>query len=242
MIQKPNLLKVRNYKVNDKISVYVPTVDEIFDFGDQKYYSIVQTLVATPFDLMVELDDIGIDYETITDYQLFILMMESIAVNEDDTSILFGDLNLKGFQEAVNPQNGEKVLWSKDNDIVIDQMIALEICNAIRKIHFWEAPIGRAGNAEAKRYLIERNRKKKKRLAKKPYKSFLESMIISLVNTEEFPYNYETVMELSVYKLNASWRQIQKKKHWEQTMNGVYFGTVDTTKINLEKINWLSPE
>jgi len=48
MIQKPNLLKVRNYKVNDKISVHVPTVDEIFDFGDQKYYSIVQTLVATP--------------------------------------------------------------------------------------------------------------------------------------------------------------------------------------------------
>lgn len=242
MIQKPNLLKVKDYKVNDKISVHVPTVDEIFDFGDQKYYSVVQTLVATPFDLMVELDDIGIDYETITDYQLFILMMESIAVNEDDTSIFFGDLNLKDFQEAVNPQNGEKVLWSKDDDIVIDQMIALEICNAIRKIHFWEAPIGRAGNAEAKRYLIERNRKKKKRLAKKPYKSFLESMIISLVNTEEFPYNYETVMELSVYKLNASWRQIQKKKHWEQTMNGVYFGTVDTTKINLEKINWLSPE
>ena len=53
MIQTPNLLKVRNYKVNDKISVHVPTVDEIFDFGDQKYYSIVQTLVATRFDLMV---------------------------------------------------------------------------------------------------------------------------------------------------------------------------------------------
>lgn len=242
MIQKPNLLRVKDYNINEKITVHVPTVDEIFEFGDQKYYSIVQTLIATPFDLMVELDDIGIDYETITDYQLFILMMESIAVNEDNTSIFFGDLNLKNFQESVNPQNGEKVLWNKDDDIVIDQMIALEICNAIRKIHFWQAPIGRAGNAEAKRYLIERNRKKKKRLAKKPYKSFLESMIISLVNTEEFPYNYETVMELSVYKLNASWRQIQKKKHWEQTMNGVYFGTVDTTKINLEKINWLSPE
>lgn len=242
MIQKPNLLRVSDYKVNDNISVHVPTIDEIFDFGDQKYYSIVQTLVATPFDLMVELDDIGIDYETITDYQLFVLMMESIAINEDDTSIFFGNLNLKNFQEAVNPQNSEKVLWDKNNDIVIDQMIALEICNAIRKIHFWEAPIGRAGNAEGKRYLIERNRLKKQRLAKKPYKSFLESMIISLVNTEEFPYNYETVMGLSVYKLNASWRQIQKKKHWDQTMNGVYFGTVDKDKIDWEKISWLSPE
>lgn len=242
MIQKPNLLKVSDYKVNDNIAVHVPTVDEIFDFGDQKYYNIVQTLIATPFDLMVELDDIGIDYETITDYQLFVLMMESIAINEEDTSIFFGNLNLKSFQEAVNPQNGEKVLWDKDNDIVIDQMIALEICNAIRKIHFWKAPLGKAGNAEAKAYLIERNRKKKQRLAKKPYKSFLESMIISLVNTEEFPYNYETVMGLSVYKLNASWRQIQKKKHWDQTMNGVYFGTVDKDKIDWEKISWLSPE
>lgn len=242
MIQKPNLLKVNEYKVNDKISVHVPTVDEIFDFGDQKYYSTVQTLVATPFDLMVELDDIGIDYESITDYQLFVLMMESIAINEDDTTIFFGNLNLKNFQEAVNPKNGEKVLWDKNNDIVIDQMIALEICNAIRKIHFWEAPVGRAGNAEAKRYLIERKRKTKQRLAKKPYKSFLKSMIISLVNTEEFPYNYETVMGLSVYKLNASWRQIQKKKHWDQTMNGVYFGTVDKDKIDWEKISWLSPE
>lgn len=242
MIQKPNLLKVNEYKVNDKISVHVPTVDEIFDFGDQKYYSTVQTLVATPFDLMVELDDIGIDYESITDYQLFVLMMESIAINEDDTTIFFGNLNLKNLQEAVNPKNGEKVLWDKNNDIVIDQMIALEICNAIRKIHFWEAPVGRAGNAEAKRYLIERKRKTKQRLAKKPYKSFLESMIISLVNTEEFPYNYETVMGLSVYKLNASWRQIQKKKHWDQTMNGVYFGTVDKDKIDWEKISWLSPE
>lgn len=242
MIQKPNLLKVNDYKVNDKISVHVPTIDEIFDFGDQKYYSIAQSLTATPFDLMVELDDVGIDYETITDYQLFVLMMESIAMNEDDTSIFFGSLNLKNFQESVNPQNGEKVLWDKGNDIVIDQMIALEICNVIRKIHFWKAPIGRAGNAEGKRYLIERNRLKKQRLAKKPYKSFLESMIISLVNTEEFPYNYETVMGLSVYKLNASWRQIQKKKHWDQTMNGVYFGTVDKDKIDWEKISWLSPE
>ena len=242
MIQKPNLLKFSNYKVNDKISVHVPTIDEIFDFGDMKYYNIVQTLIATPWDLMVELDDIGVDYEAITNFQLFMLMIESLAISENDTSILFGDLDLKKFKEAVNSKNGETVLWDKENDIVIDQMIALEICNTIRKIHFWKAPVGNAGNSEAKRYLIERNRIKKQRLAKKPYKSFLETMIISLVNTEEFPYNYETVMGLSIYKLNASWRQIQKKKHWEQTMNGVYFGTVDTSKIDLEKINWLSPE
>lgn len=242
MIQKPNLLRVNDYAVNQHIAVHVPKVEEIFDFGDQKYYSIVQTLIATPFDLMVELDDIGIDYETISAFQLFVLMLESIAVNETDTAIFFGDLDLKKFREAENPKNGEKVLWDQENDIVIDQLIALEMCNAIRKIHFWKAPVGRAGNVEAKQYLIQRNRLKKQRLAKKPYKSFLENIIVSLVNTEEFKYDYESVMGLSVYKLNASWRQIQKKKHWEQTMNGAYFGTVDLSKVNLEKISWLSPD
>ena len=151
-------------------------------------------------------------------------------------------MNLKNFHEAVNDQNGEKVLIDVEHEIVIDQLIALEICNAFRKIHFWDAPVGQAGNVEAKKYLIDRNRKKKQRLAKKPYKSFLENIIVSLVNTEEFKYDYESVMGLSIYKLNASWRQIQKKKHWEQTMNGAFFGTVDLSKVNLEKINWLSPD
>ncbi len=201
MVQKPNLLRISDYEINDKIAVHVPTVNEIFDFGDQKYYSIVQTLIATPFDLMVELDDIGIDYESITNYQLFLLMMESIAANEENTEILFGNLDLKNFKAAKNTKNGERVFYDPTNDIVIDQMIALEICNAIRKIHFWEAPLGQAGNNEAKRYLIERKRLKKQRLAKKPYKSFLEGIIISLVNTEEFKYNYDTVMDLSIYKL-----------------------------------------
>ena len=102
MVQKPNLLRISDYEINDKISVHVPTVNEIFDFGDQKYYSIVQTLIATPFDLMVELDDIGIDYESITNYQLFLLMMESIAASEENTEILFGGLDLKNFKAAKN--------------------------------------------------------------------------------------------------------------------------------------------
>ena len=241
MVQKPSLLRTANYPINEKISVHVPMVEEIYDYGEQKYYSIVQSLTATPYDLMVELDDIGIDYETINAYQLFILMFGSIAAREENTSILFGNLDLRKFREAENRKTGERVLFDAKDDIVIDRLIATEICRAIRKIHFWEAPVGRAGNAEAKKYILDRTRQKKKRRAKLPYQSLLDNMIIKLVNTEEFPYNYESVMSLSIYKLNASWHQIPKKKNWEQTMNGAYFGTVDVSKIDLQKLSWMSP-
>jgi len=240
MIDQPNLLRVNSYKINDNISVHVPTAGEIFDFGDQKYYSIVQSITSTPFDLMVELDDIGIDYESITDYQLFLLMFESIAFNEDNLEILFENINIKNFREAENSNNGERILYDKETGIIIDQLIAFEICKAIRKIHFWKPPEGKAGNTEAKNYLIQRKRLKKQRMAKRPYESFLENVIVSLVNTEEYKYNYEESMDLSVYKINASLHQIQKKKNWDQIMSGAYFGTVDLTKINLDKISWLS--
>lgn len=242
LINRPNLLYDDRYTINDKISIYVPKVKEIFDFGDQKYYSMLQSLTATPFDLMVQLDDIGIDYEQITEFQLFAMMFEA-AKEQDDLSILFGDnFDYGGFKEAENRTNGERVLWNEQKDMVIDRLLQHQICSAIRSIHLWEYNDKKAGNAEAKAYLIERNRIKQKRAAKKPYRSFLEDTIIALTNTEEFKYNYETVLELSVYKLNASLHQIQKKKQWEQILSGAYFGTVDLNKMNVEKLNWLSPD
>lgn len=242
MNQTQSLFLSNQYKINDKISVYSPTVGEIFEFGDKNYYSLIQGLVSTPYELMVELDEIGIDFETLSDYQLFLLMMESIALGEDDTTIIFPNIDLKNFRETINEKNGERILYDDTNDIIIDESIALEIQNGIRKIHFLEKTLDVMGNAEAKEYILEKNKRKKKRAKKQPYKSFLEDIIVSLVNTEEFKYDYETVMGLSIYKLNISLRQISRKKNWEQTMTGVYSGGIDMKKLNLSKISWLSPD
>ena len=62
-----------------------------------------------------------------------------------------------------------------------------------------------------------------------------------MVNTEEFKYNYESCMDLSIYKFNASLQQIPKKKNWEQTITGAYFGSVDLSKLNIDKLHWMSP-
>ena len=241
MVDQPNLLRHNEYKINEHISICVPTVGEIFDYGDQKYFGISQSLTSTPFDLMVQLDDIGIDYEEVTEFQLFCMMFQSI-VKQDDISLIFkGDIDFTQFQEAENTKTGERALWIKDTDISIDRLTQIQICNAIRAIHLWEYNDKKAGNAEAKAYLLERDRKRQKRAAKKPYRSFLEDTIVALVNTEEFKYDYNTVMDLSVYKLNVSLQQIQKKKQWEQLISGAYSGTVDLSKMNIDKLNWLSP-
>ena len=97
-----NLLYKKEYKVNEFIKVRIPTVGEVIDHEDD-YYSMVSMLTAMPIDMMVQLDDIGIDFTKINEYELFILMFS--ALKERDTSLIFGDLDLKAFKSVINPQN-----------------------------------------------------------------------------------------------------------------------------------------
>lgn len=240
MEKNKSLLLSRSIPLNDFLSVYIPTVGEILSFGDREYYQMVTTLVSSPYDLMVQLADMGIDYEQITDFELFMLLFQSLQ--DKDMSLVFPGLAPSLLKPARNSQNGETVLWDAENGVVIDELVYNGICDGLRKIHFTEKPKYRAGNREAKEFLIERTRLKQKRQAQKPYRSFLEDLVVAMVNTEEFKYDYERVMDLSIYQFNASVRQIQRKINYNHLMSGCYFGTVDIKKIDQRELNWLTLE
>lgn len=235
-----SLLVARSVPVADFLSVYIPTVGEILSADDREYYQMVTTLTSTPYDLMVQLDDMGIDYEQITDFELFMLLFQSLQ--NKDLSLIFPGLNPTLLKPAKNKENDQVVLWDSVTGIVIDELIYNEICDALRKIHFTEKPKYKAGNNEAKKFLIERTRLKQKRQAKKPYRSFLEDLVVAMVNTEEFKYNYQETLDLTIYQFNASVRQIQRKINYNHVMSGCYFGTVDIKKIDQRELNWLTQE
>ena len=81
-----SLLRTNEIKISDRISIYVPTVGEIYDMGEEEYYNIAQLLTCVPYDLMAQLDDMGIDYEQLTEYELFVMLLKSFIVGEKDIS------------------------------------------------------------------------------------------------------------------------------------------------------------
>lgn len=222
------------------ISIHVPTIGEIYEYGEMEYYNICQLLTSMPYDLMVQLDDVGIDYEDVSEYELFLILLESFIFEGVDISIVLKIDDIQNLTEGINEHTGERVLLNKDNRVVIDRLIQLDITEGIRKIHFWEKNEHKAGNQEAKDYILQRRRTKLLRAKNKKKPSFLDESIIKMVNTEDFKYDYESVLNLSIYKLNASMRQIPKKRDWDNLMHGAYAGTVDMDKINVEKAHWLS--
>jgi len=232
-----NLLYKQEYAINQHIKIRIPTVREVLEHEDA-YYDMVSILTAMPIDMMVQLDDIGIDFTTINEYELFLLLFESLR--KKDTSLIFGDLDLTPFHTAVNEQNGNIVLINEVTGVKIDRAIHGQIANVLRKIHHIEKNYRKPANGEAKEYMIKRARDKMRRRKNRTTDSQLEGLIVALVNTEQFHYGFEGTQELSIYQFNESVRQIIKKIDYDNKMHGVYAGTVSAKDLSQDDLNWLT--
>lgn len=232
-----NLLYKRSYEINSKISVQIPTVGEIIDNEDE-YYRMVSMLTSMPIDMMVELDSIGIDFTTIDEYELFLLLFG--ALREMDTHLIFGDLNLKDFSLMENEENGMITLVDRKRDIKIDRAIAEQIAMVLRKIHHLEKNRRKPANEEAKEFMLQRAKQKARRRKKRLQDSQLESLIIAMVNTEQYHYGFQGTRDLTIYQFNESVRQVINKVDYEHRMFGVYSGTISAKDLSQDDMNWLT--
>ena len=235
MENRKSLLKLSSVEILPNLSIRIPTVEEILE-DEFSYYGIIHSLTASPFQYMVQLDNIGIDFTTISDYQLFMMLFTVYA--KSDLSIIFGDLDTSFF--ILKVKENFELLYSTKNKLEINEEVYHDIVNTIRKINLLEKVNYKPGNESARKYLLEKERKKQKRNAKQKQEPYLEKLVISLVNTSEFKYDYDSCMDLSIYKFNQSFKQIQHKIAFDNTMIGVYAGTVDTSKLsNKDILSWI---
>lgn len=237
MENRKSLLNSTSIEIAPHFSLKIPTIGEILE-DEFNYYNIVSSFTASPFQYMVQLDGMGIDYTKITDYGLFkILFMMS---KNSDMSIIFGDLDIHGFNIYLDNQTNNEVLFNPNNDITIDEFVYNTLATTIRKINLFEKVNSKPGNEHMKKYLLEKEKRKQQRNKNKSPEPYLEKLIIALVNSKDFQYNYESCMNLSIYNFNQSFKQIQHKISFDNTMTGVYSGTIDTSKMSNKYIlSWI---
>ena len=232
-----NLLYKDQYPINDSIKIVIPTVGDIVD-NEDAYYNIISALTAMPIDMMVQLDDAGIDFTEINDYELFLMLFPGLQAS--DTSLVFGDLDLSKFELSIRESNNTVVLYNRENGVVIDRAIYTRIAGALREIHRLEKDRRKPANKEAKEYMLERARTKMRSNRSRTRKSELEPLIIAMVNTEQYKYDYEGTRRLSIYQFNESVRQVIQKVDYDNRMYGVYTGTIDVKAMSQDDFNWLT--
>lgn len=236
---RSGVLYAKEYKINNLVSINIPTVKDIVENEDD-YFETISLIVSTPYDMMVQLDDNNIDFTKINEWDLFCLLFSGLQ--NKDASLVFGDLDLKDLRTAINRLNGNiELINEKTGEVVIDRAIHDQICRFLRELLHITKNDKRPANEDARQFMLERARVKMKRnLKKRKNKSMLEEYIVALVNTSEFPYDYESVLELTIYQFYASLYQIVKKVEFDNLMIGCYAGTVDTKEIDPKRLSWIN--
>lgn len=232
-----NLLYENEYAINDKIKVVIPTVGQVLDNEDE-YYSMVTAFTAMPIDLMVQLDDMKIDFEKITDYDLFIILFNGLRLQ--NVGLILKDIDFSKFILDIDEEKQELFLIDEENNIKIDRSVYLQISAVLRKIHNIKKNIRKPGNKDARDYMLKRAREKMKRAKNRKTESQTESLIVALVNAPEFKYDYQSVRDLTIYQFNKSLYQIVNRVDYNNRMVGIYTGNINPKDMSQDDLNWLT--
>lgn len=237
-----------DYFINKFITIHNPTVREVKEYGEDLYDAIINLFTRKPYDVAVELYDKNIDYQSITDWDLF--FETAIHIPLECTRILFGDIDFERFEQYEDEETGIKYLLHKDiNGFVVDEVIYRHMVTYLRFINFISEKVEYdVGNNMAKKFLIERMRRKKKKLiqdyesGRKKKQSRISNMIKYCVNKPGFKYDYSSVMDIKLNLLYESYYFINHDVERNNVISGIYHGTIDSNKMKDKSILNVIPD
>lgn len=240
MIDKLALISGDPIDICEGITLFQPTLRAIKEFGESQFYNTFWTFCSAPWDMPSTLADAGINFMKISEWQLFQNLVTGLS--QEQTSLIFGKLDFSKFKlmKRTLPDKEDVVLFN--GEILIDEEIYKQFISYVRTMIGFEHSGKKAGNETTRKILIEEDRKQKKRNAKKEYESVIYNGIITLVNTEECKYNYETIMDITLFQFTKSLVQIQGKKAACALLQGSMSGFCDTSKIPQKDFQWTYSE
>lgn len=251
------------YEITDNITVYQPSIQEIIDYGEDDFYSMLYVFIGNTTLRRLFLWENGIDWNTMTDYELFCSLVRMFP--PEKTSILFGDLDFTGFDMyertdyQPEPDDPDKKLtknekrlkkfrefeakytfYNKDQQIELSADTYHKMAEVLRYTFSSFPKAEYTFGKTAKEFIIEEE-KNKAEMSKKEEtpSSTLQPLISFCVNHPGFKYRKD---ELRDVKINELMDSVQRLQIWEQThalMGGCYSGFCDTSKIPREQFDFM---
>ena len=115
-----------------EIEVLQPTIGNILNFGERNFYSMLNVFIANTTSYRLQLWSMGEDWNKISDYELFCMLIKSLDV--ESTKVLFGELDFRLFDLYSKKIDDTEVvtLYNKEQQVEIDENTY--IANAMMRI------------------------------------------------------------------------------------------------------------
>lgn len=252
----------RDFLITDLLTCKHPTVEDIINIdkrtnglmSEDIYFRWVELLTVDPYSYMVYLDDHKLDYERVSEFDLFIMLFQETikkikdSGNYEDivTNPYFGAFGFFfGINEffVVQSERGENFIVNSDGKCIINSEIYAYISEFIRCINGLQ-PIDRINPEDdnAKSVLIDDERENQKKEMNKGKKHSPINRIGNLLSSVTWashgainPFNRN---KLHIYDLVDGLSRTDRLMSYNNTMTGLYSGCIDKKNIDFEKIHW----
>lgn len=204
---------------------------EITEMGENKYNQYLSLILF---------DKNNLEIEENIDATTFELVVAYCVYDQNFRNMFLESLELFTKEKAKLNKKGVLYFGSlKDNRFLNDEVFndlqqVIKLQNNIKEEQEEEI---KPGNERAKKFM-EEMKKKKDRLAQVKKKDISLASIISGVAWKSNNTNIKDIWDLTVYQLYDAFYRLESIDYYNSILTGIYSGTVDGKKINLNKINW----
>lgn len=237
-VDEIRILKGKPFDIGVGITLRQPTMSEITDFGESEYLGLISALTSEPFDMPYYLDQMGIDFEKITPFELFCILIRGIPLQT--SQLLFGELDFSKF--IVAERNGSMVLVN-DKGIVIDSLLRDRIADNVRRIHCLPKNILTSCENKFTHDLMIRQQKKNIDREQRRKELFGDNSqyapLISSLACEW--HDYDKVLDLKVGQFFDAIIRLGYKRNADNLYRGLYSGSVSFKNINKKELDWMRP-
>jgi len=217
------------------VTVKAPTIGDIIEIGESRFYSTLSILVGNTTQCRLLLWNSGIDWCTISDFELFTMRYK--ALDKDVVNLLFDDINFEDFEAytRINDDGKEELfLYNKETGVEITELVYQYFHQYLQNIFDMKPEEEITKDKMLKEAWIRKDSIEVKQKSKKgdTESSFsFVPLISTYINYAGTKYSSRELKEVGVSEFFDSLKRIRIFEQSTAILKGMYSGFVDAKNI-----------
>lgn len=217
------------------VTVKSPTLGDIIQIGESKFYSNLSILVGNPTQFRLMLWEAGIDWNTISDFEMFILMYKQLE--SDVVDLLFDNIDFNSFEVYERQKEDgdvERYLYNELTDTEITELVYQYFHQYLQNVFNMKPEREVTPDKMLKEAWIHKDQVELKQKQKKGISSSFSfvPLISAYINHPGTKHSLQELRQIGVAEFFDSLKRIQLYENATAILKGMYSGFVNSKDID----------
>lgn len=232
-----------DYFVNG-IRIVEPTIGDILNMGESKFYSGLRPFLYNSTSIRVVLWDLPerIDWCKVKDIEVFNMLKSVPKFDFSAIQLLFPDyrierMKLIQYQESDSDEI-RFCLYDEENDFLLKETEYMEIAEYIRTLLNFHPKVEKAKGKTAKQWMIDEDKMNMAQQQNEEISNLLP-LISACINHPGFKYKLQELRNVGIYEFMDSVQRLQIYESTHALLSGSYSGFCDLKGVPKDQFNFM---